>query len=95
MDALRRAVEEDRLVLLPVELALTGEERYTLPEIAEKTDLDEEFVFDAVMALGLPRPGPRRAPGHRGRPRVDAGGQVLPRLRDLAAVSPGDHAGDR
>lgn len=57
VEALRRAVEEDRLVLLPVELALTGEERYTLPEIAEKTDLDEEFVFDAVMALGLPRPG--------------------------------------
>lgn len=30
VDALRRAVEQDRLVLLPVELALTGEERYTL-----------------------------------------------------------------
>lgn len=61
--ALRRAVEQDRLVLLPVELALTGEERYTLAELAERTGLDEEFVSDAVMALGLPRPGPdeRRA----------------------------------
>jgi adenylate cyclase len=58
LEELRAAVEEDRLVLLPAELELTGEQNYTLEELAERTGLDSDFVNSLALALGLPRPGP-------------------------------------
>ena len=57
LDELRRAVEEDRLVLLPVERILKGgEEQYTSEEIAEEVGLPVEELERLRKALGLPSP---------------------------------------
>jgi adenylate cyclase len=58
LDELKRAVEEDRLVLLPAERLIGGEARYTGAEIAERTGLDEDFLFKMRRAHGLPVPEP-------------------------------------
>jgi adenylate cyclase len=56
---LRRAVEEDRLALLPVERVLEGEgARYTAAEVAERAGVSEDFLRRIRLALGLPDPGP-------------------------------------
>jgi adenylate cyclase len=57
LDDLRRAVKEDRLGLLPVELALAGDSRYTAGEIAEQVGIDLDFLLGLQRALGLPIPG--------------------------------------
>jgi adenylate cyclase len=58
LEELRRAVEEDRLVLLPVERAFeTGSNRYTATEIAEASGLEPEFLQRLLQALGAPIPG--------------------------------------
>jgi adenylate cyclase len=55
LEDLRRAVEEDRLVLLPVERAFDeGTDRYTLAELAEISGLDREFIARLRQALGAP-----------------------------------------
>jgi adenylate cyclase len=57
LEELRRAVEEDRLVLLPVERAFDqGSDRYTAGEIAEASGLDPEFLGKLLQALGAPIP---------------------------------------
>jgi adenylate cyclase len=57
LEELRRAVEEDRLVLLPVERAFdSGTDRYTAGEIAEASELDPEFLGRLLQALGAPIP---------------------------------------
>ncbi len=57
LDELRRAVEEDRLALLPVERVFeTGAERYTAKEVAERAELDPEFLVRLLQALGAPIP---------------------------------------
>jgi adenylate cyclase len=57
LDELRRAVEEDRLVLLPVERVFEeGEERYTSKQIAERAGLEHEFLLKLLQALGAPLP---------------------------------------
>jgi adenylate cyclase len=54
LDELRKAVEEDRLVLLPVERVLAGgEERLTAADVAERAGLDEGFLRRQWRALGL------------------------------------------
>lgn len=54
MAELERAVEENRLVLLPVERALRGEPKYTQAELAEACEV-EASALDAVRrAAGLP-----------------------------------------
>ena len=59
LEELRRAVEEDRLALLPVERVLEGEgRRYTAAEVAEKAGVDEGLRRRNRLALGLPDPGP-------------------------------------
>jgi adenylate cyclase len=58
LEELRRAVAEDRLVLLPVERLLSGDARYTGREIAEKTGLPFEVQAAQRQALGMPRPDP-------------------------------------
>ena len=60
LEELRRAVAEERLVLLPVERALRG--RYTVAELARRADVPEEFVIGMVRALGLPEPAADEAP---------------------------------
>jgi adenylate cyclase len=56
IDELRRAVEEDRLALLPAEQAFKGGEgRYTREEVAEKSGLPVQLLERHWQALGLPR----------------------------------------
>jgi adenylate cyclase len=57
LDELKRAVEENRLVLLPVERVFgAGEERYTAAEVAEGAGIDESFLARLLQALGAPIP---------------------------------------
>jgi adenylate cyclase len=57
LEELKRAVEEDRLVLLPVERVFEeGEERYTAAEIAERAGLEQGFLLRLLQALGAPIP---------------------------------------
>jgi adenylate cyclase len=57
IDELRQAVEENRLVLLPVERAFEeGANRYTLEEVAEASGLEPEFLARLLQALGAPIP---------------------------------------
>jgi adenylate cyclase len=82
LEELRRAVAEDRLVLLPLERVLEGEgRRYTPEEVAERTGLDVDFLAEARRAMGAPRaePGQRTLSGEdlelafRARRLLDAG----------------------
>jgi adenylate cyclase len=57
LEELRRAVEENRLVLLPVERVFEErEEHYTAGEIADSVGLDREFLVKLLQALGAPIP---------------------------------------
>jgi adenylate cyclase len=48
-------VAEERLALVPAELELGGDARYTPREIAEETGLDVDFLRAVWQALGMPR----------------------------------------
>jgi adenylate cyclase len=57
LEELKRAVEEDRLVLLPVERVFEeGTERYTAQEIAACAGLEDDFLVRLMRALGAPIP---------------------------------------
>jgi adenylate cyclase len=57
LEELKRAVEEHRLVLLPVERVFDeGSDRYTATEIAEKAGLEPQFLARLLQALGAPIP---------------------------------------
>jgi adenylate cyclase len=57
LDELKRAVEEHRLVLLPVERAFDeGADRYTEAEVAEASGLEPDFLRRLLQALGAPNP---------------------------------------
>ena len=57
LEELKRAVEEDRLVLLPVERVFEeGTERYTAKEIAACAGLEHDFLVRLMRALGAPIP---------------------------------------
>jgi adenylate cyclase len=58
IDELRQAVEEDRLVLLPVERLLAGDKSYSQRQIAEEAGLDLEHLKQYRQALGLAGPDP-------------------------------------
>jgi adenylate cyclase len=58
LEELRRAVAENRLAILPSELALGGEGRYTLAEVAERSGLDADFFARLWRALGFAVPQP-------------------------------------
>jgi adenylate cyclase len=51
---LKQAAAEERLALLPVELVLAREGRYSAREVAEATGRDEEALRRQRQALGLP-----------------------------------------
>lgn len=54
LDELRDAVAENRLVLLPVERVLEGDgRRYSLREIAERSDVPVEYLVRQRQAIGL------------------------------------------
>ena len=62
LDELREAVEENRLLLLPVERALGAKEsRYTREEVAEQAGVDLDFMRMLWRALGMPEPSPGEA----------------------------------
>jgi adenylate cyclase len=53
LEELRAAVQEDRLVLLPVERVLSGEgRRYTREEVADEVGLDVDLLLRVWRALG-------------------------------------------
>jgi adenylate cyclase len=57
LEELRRAVDEGRLVLLPVERVLAGSTaRYTREELAERSGVPVEFLQSQWRALGMPDP---------------------------------------
>jgi adenylate cyclase len=57
LDELRQAVQEDRLVLLPVERALSGgPPKYTLPELIDHANVSRELALENMRAAGLPVP---------------------------------------
>jgi adenylate cyclase len=59
LDELRQAVEENRLVLLPVERALAGEgPRHSREDLAEEAGLDVELLRRIWRAMGMPEPDP-------------------------------------
>ncbi len=53
LDDLRRAVEEERLMFLPVERALREEPRYSMRQVAEGAGLELELLTAQRQALGL------------------------------------------
>jgi adenylate cyclase len=62
LEELKRAVEENRLVLLPVERVFgAGEERYTAAEVAEEAGIDQDFLVRLLQALGAPIPSEDKA----------------------------------
>ena len=54
LEELRRAVAEERLAVLPVELVLGGEVAYTPRELAAEVGIDLGMLQRARQALGLP-----------------------------------------
>jgi adenylate cyclase len=57
VEELKRAVEENRLVLLPVERVFdSGTEHYTARQIAELAGLEQDFLLRLLRALGAPIP---------------------------------------
>jgi adenylate cyclase len=57
LEELRVAVTEERLTLLPVERLLSGsDERLTMPEAAERADVDRDFLARDWRALGMALP---------------------------------------
>ncbi|HEX3561533.1 MAG TPA: adenylate cyclase regulatory domain-containing protein [Solirubrobacterales bacterium] len=57
LEELKRAVEENRLVLLPVERVFdSGTEHFTAAEVAERAGIDQEFLIRLQRALGAPIP---------------------------------------
>jgi adenylate cyclase len=57
MAELERAVEENRLVLLPIERALRGRPKYTRAEVAEACEVDAGALDAVRRAAGLPLVG--------------------------------------
>jgi adenylate cyclase len=57
LEELKRAVEENRLVLLPVERVFdSGTQHYSAQQIAELAGLEQDFLLRLLRALGAPIP---------------------------------------
>ncbi len=56
LEALRAAVAQDRLAMLPIEHVLAGEGTLTLAQLAETAGLEEEVLGPLLSALGQPLP---------------------------------------
>jgi adenylate cyclase len=59
LEELARAIEENRLVLLPAELVLAEEQKYTATEVTREAGVDRDVFLAQRRAAGLPTPGPR------------------------------------
>ena len=58
VEELTKAVQEQRLALLPVERLLGADQRYSQQEIAEQSGLELDYLQATRRALGLPVPPP-------------------------------------
>lgn len=58
VEEMRRAIDEERLVLLPVELVFSGGADLTAREVAEQAGAELDWLLAQRQALGLPRPDP-------------------------------------
>jgi adenylate cyclase len=58
-ERVRQAIAEDRLAMLPVEVVLSGDDKYTLTGVAREADVDPRLLREALQALGLSSPRPR------------------------------------
>ncbi len=58
LEELRRAIAENRLAILPVERVLASEGKYTIAEVAERSDIDIDVYITQRRAAGLPIPAP-------------------------------------
>ena len=54
LEELKRAVEEDRLALLPAEGVLADRKKYTAAQVAKRAKIDAELIADQRRAAGLP-----------------------------------------
>lgn len=63
VEELREAIEHDRLSLLPLERALSGsgDQCFTVAEVARRSGVDEPYLRALRRALGLPRADGREA----------------------------------
>jgi adenylate cyclase len=59
LEELRQAVQEERLVLLPVERVIAEELKYTATEVARLAGIDRNLFLAQRRAAGLPTPAPR------------------------------------
>jgi hypothetical protein len=57
-EELRRAVEEDRIALLPVEKLLLRGRLHTMADAIDKSGMSEEYIRADRRAIGLPEPQP-------------------------------------
>lgn len=55
---LRRAVEEERLVLLPIENAITGPPELSARQIAERSGVELDWLLGVERAIGIAAPDP-------------------------------------
>jgi adenylate cyclase len=55
---LRRAVQEDRLALVPVERVLASEPNCTARDVSERSGMDLDYFLASRRALGFPVPDP-------------------------------------
>jgi len=58
IEELRRAIDEERLVLLPVELVYSDGADLTARQAAEQAGVEVDWLMAQRQALGLPRPDP-------------------------------------
>ena len=58
IEELRRAIQEERLVLLPVELVFADGAEMTARQVAEQAGVELDWLLAQRQALGLPRPDP-------------------------------------
>ena len=58
LSELRRTTASGTVMFLPAERMISGEERYTVAEVAERSGIEVEFLLDLRRAIGLPIPDP-------------------------------------
>ncbi len=61
LSELRRTTASGTLVFLPAERVIGGRARYTAAEIAELSDVSEDYLVAVMRAMGLPIPGSEEA----------------------------------
>ena len=58
LSELRRTTASGTVMFLPAERMISGEERYTVAEVAERSGIEVEFLLAQRRAMGLPIPDP-------------------------------------